>query len=162
MTPLFSLPGIPEPFNSPRQALPATYWQTGHIDAIVTTTTQKKSLSGEIIYPLIDPRYTIDIDTLKDWQRAELMIIQEKYASFCLTIKTPFPASRLVVFDFDGVMTDNRVWVDQDGQEMVAANRSDSLGIAMRRAGVEVCSVERDKPRGNGTLSKAGVDLFPG
>ena len=37
----------------------------------------------------------------------------------------------LIVFDFDGVMTDNRVWVDQDGREMVAANRSDSLGTEL-------------------------------
>ena len=34
-------------------------------------------------------------------------------------------------------MTDNRVWVDQDGREMVAANRSDSLGLSyLRQAGV--------------------------
>jgi N-acylneuraminate cytidylyltransferase len=32
MTPLLSLEGIPEPFNAPRQALPQTYWQTGHVD----------------------------------------------------------------------------------------------------------------------------------
>jgi N-acylneuraminate cytidylyltransferase len=47
-------------------------------------------------------------------------------------------AIRLLVIDFDGVLTDNRVWVDQDGREMVAANRSDSLGInRLRQAGVE-------------------------
>ena len=39
----------------------------------------------------------------------------------------------LLVFDFDGVMTDDRVWVDQDGHEIVAANRSDGLGVAMLR-----------------------------
>ena len=45
---------------------------------------------------------------------------------------------RLLVLDFDGVLTDNRVWVDQDGREMVAANRSDSLGIRqLQQAGVE-------------------------
>jgi N-acylneuraminate cytidylyltransferase len=71
MTPLLPVPGIDEPFNAPRQALPATYWQTGHIDAIWTkTVNEQKSLSGKVIYPLlIDPRYTIDIDTVKDWQR---------------------------------------------------------------------------------------------
>ena len=37
------------------------------------------------------------------------------------------------MFDFDGVMTDNRVWVDEDGHEMVAANRSDSLGLTCLR-----------------------------
>ena len=31
----------------------------------------------------------------------------------------------LVVFDFDGVLTDNRVLVMQDGQEAVFCNRAD-------------------------------------
>jgi len=35
----------------------------------------------------------------------------------------------LIVYDFDGVMTDNRVIVDQDGKEAVTANRGDGLGI---------------------------------
>ena len=34
MMPLLSVPGIAEPYNAPRQALPPVYWQTGHIDAI--------------------------------------------------------------------------------------------------------------------------------
>ncbi len=36
---------------------------------------------------------------------------------------------RLIVYDFDGVLTDNRVWVTQDGQESVACNRSDGWWI---------------------------------
>ena len=32
---------------------------------------------------------------------------------------------RLIVYDFDGVLTDNRVWVSEDGKETVACNRSD-------------------------------------
>ena len=47
-------------------------------------------------------------------------------------------AVRLVVYDFDGVMTDNRVFVNQEGVETVAANRSDGLGIGMiRKMGIE-------------------------
>jgi YrbI family 3-deoxy-D-manno-octulosonate 8-phosphate phosphatase len=35
------------------------------------------------------------------------------------------------------VMTDDRVWVDQDGRESVAAHRSDGMGIALlRKAGI--------------------------
>ncbi len=36
---------------------------------------------------------------------------------------------KLIVSDFDGVITDNRVWTDQDGKETVAASRSDSMRI---------------------------------
>jgi YrbI family 3-deoxy-D-manno-octulosonate 8-phosphate phosphatase len=43
----------------------------------------------------------------------------------------------LVVLDFDGVLTDNGVWVDQNGVELVRCDRSDSLGLAMlQEAGV--------------------------
>jgi YrbI family 3-deoxy-D-manno-octulosonate 8-phosphate phosphatase len=141
MLPLLSVPGMVEPFNAPRQALPQTYWQTGHIDAIRSCTIlEKNSLSGEVILPLhIDPRYTIDIDTLKDWQRAEGLVTQGD-----LPMVRPGPGKRplptqvaLVVFDFDGVMTDDRVWVNQDGHESVAAHRGDGMGIALlRKAGI--------------------------
>jgi YrbI family 3-deoxy-D-manno-octulosonate 8-phosphate phosphatase len=41
---------------------------------------------------------------------------------------------QLIVYDFDGVMTDNRVIVLQDGTEAVSVNRSDGLGIERIRA----------------------------
>ncbi|OEJ63837.1 KdsC family phosphatase [Magnetovibrio blakemorei] len=40
----------------------------------------------------------------------------------------------LLVFDFDGVLTDNRVYVLEDGHEAVACNRSDGLAFDMFRA----------------------------
>jgi 3-deoxy-D-manno-octulosonate 8-phosphate phosphatase (KDO 8-P phosphatase) len=36
---------------------------------------------------------------------------------------------RFAVFDFDGVFTDNRVWVNERGEEMLAFSRSDGLGL---------------------------------
>ncbi|MDZ4230186.1 MAG: HAD hydrolase family protein [Dehalococcoidales bacterium] len=38
-------------------------------------------------------------------------------------------ATRLVAFDFDGVFTDNMVYVSQDGTEMVRCFRGDGLGL---------------------------------
>jgi YrbI family 3-deoxy-D-manno-octulosonate 8-phosphate phosphatase len=40
----------------------------------------------------------------------------------------------LIVYDFDGVMTDNRVIVFQDGTEAVIVNRADGLGVERLRA----------------------------
>jgi D-sedoheptulose 7-phosphate isomerase len=37
----------------------------------------------------------------------------------------------MIVFDFDGVFTDNKVYVNQDGVESVVCDRADSLGIQM-------------------------------
>lgn len=36
---------------------------------------------------------------------------------------------RFAVFDFDGVFTDNRVWVNERGEEALAFSRSDGLGL---------------------------------
>ncbi|HHH39527.1 MAG TPA: 3-deoxy-D-manno-octulosonate 8-phosphate phosphatase [Sedimenticola sp.] len=48
------------------------------------------------------------------------------------------PGIRLVVFDFDGVFTDNMVYVLQDGSEAVRCSRLDGLGLEkLRRLGVE-------------------------
>ena len=45
---------------------------------------------------------------------------------------------RLIVFDFDGVFTDNGVLVGEDGAEFVLCNRADGLGVThLRRQGVE-------------------------
>jgi YrbI family 3-deoxy-D-manno-octulosonate 8-phosphate phosphatase len=38
---------------------------------------------------------------------------------------------KLIVYDFDGVMTDNTAIVDQNGNESVIVNRSDGLGISL-------------------------------
>jgi len=173
MVPLLKLPHISEPYNSPRQALPPTYWQTGHIDVFrASTVLQKHSLTGDIILPLVlDTHYSIDIDTLRDWQRAE-----ELMASGELEFVSPTPDHMvqhhrplpehiaLLVLDFDGVLTDNRVWVDQDGREMVAANRSDSLRLNhLRRAGVEamVLSTESN-PVVAARCRKMGVPFIQG
>ena len=46
---------------------------------------------------------------------------------------------RLLVLDFDGVMTDNRVLVFQDGTEAVLCHRGDGWGLQrLRQVGVEV------------------------
>jgi YrbI family 3-deoxy-D-manno-octulosonate 8-phosphate phosphatase len=49
-----------------------------------------------------------------------------------------FRAVRLVVFDFDGVFTDNTVFVFEDGREAVRCTRADGLGLRkLDRLGVK-------------------------
>jgi 3-deoxy-D-manno-octulosonate 8-phosphate phosphatase (KDO 8-P phosphatase) len=45
------------------------------------------------------------------------------------TLEARIRRVRLVAFDFDGVFTDNTVYVTQDGTEAVRCNRSDGLGL---------------------------------
>ena len=52
----------------------------------------------------------------------------------------------LLVVDFDGVMTDDRVYVREDGVEMVACSRGDGLGVTLlRRAGFPVLVLSTEK-----------------
>ena len=149
MIPLLSAAGIQEPYNAPRQVLPPIYWQTGHIDAIRTATIQDKgSMTGAVIYPLIiDPRYSVDLDTPNDWAKAEWVIASQglEYVSPGESHRPMPEGIKLVILDFDGVLTDNRVWTDQDGREAVASNRSDSEGLSqLRSSGVEAMVLSKE------------------
>jgi N-acylneuraminate cytidylyltransferase len=89
---------------------------------------------------LIDPKYTVDIDTLSDWAKYEALV----YSG--LEMVTPGNSHRtmpemvkMIICDFDGVVTDNLVITDQEGKESVVASRSDSMHIkALREKGIEV------------------------
>lgn len=138
---LLTLPDVPEPFNQPRQALPPTYWQTGHIDVIRRPTiVQKGSLSGDRVHAvLMERELAVDLDTELDWVRGEALARGTRIP----LVRPPAPRIpedlHLVILDFDGVLTDDRVWVDREGREMVAAHRGDGMGLSrLRRAGVEV------------------------
>ena len=133
---LLKVDGIDEPYNAPRQKLPVVYWQTGHIDAIRPERTfmAGDSMSGKNILPLfLDPSFTIDIDTPFDWVRYEWLVTHAG-------LDMVWPGKRrralpkepkLVVFDFDGVMTDDCVILDQNGIESVRCSRADGAGIRM-------------------------------
>jgi YrbI family 3-deoxy-D-manno-octulosonate 8-phosphate phosphatase len=137
MQPLLEVKGIKEPYNAPRQDLPQTFWQTGHIDVIrPEVILKKKSMSGDFVLPLmVDPAYTVDIDTLLDWQRAESIVLEGLLdIVYPLDFKRRFPINlKLIVMDFDGVLTDDRVWVDQNGSEMVVSSRGDGMGLERLR-----------------------------
>jgi YrbI family 3-deoxy-D-manno-octulosonate 8-phosphate phosphatase len=46
---------------------------------------------------------------------------------------------KLIVSDFDGVMTDNRVMVDEDGRESVVVSRADGQAVHLLRSmGIEL------------------------
>jgi len=125
------------------------------------------SMSGKIILPVIhDPSFATDLDTLNDWVRAEWLAI---YGG--LDMIWPVKPRRtmpeiieLLILDFDGVLTDNRVWVDQDGREMVVANRSDSYGISLlRQVGIETVVISKEtNPVVAARCRKMNVPYFQG
>jgi len=55
---------------------------------------------------------------------------------------------KLIIYDFDGVMTDNTVIVDEDGKENVVCSRADGLAVAkIKELGIPqvIISTEENK-----------------
>ncbi len=71
---------------------------------------------------------------------------------------------KIIFTDFDGCLTDDRVWLNLDGEEFIAANRKDGLAVKrLKNLGIQVviASTETNKvvlARGN----KMGVDVLQG
>ena len=71
---------------------------------------------------------------------------------------------RAIIFDFDGVFTDNTVIVSQNGDESVICNRGDGMGITLlKEQGVQMMILSKEKnpvvaARGN----KLGLEVVQG
>ena len=53
---------------------------------------------------------------------------------------------KLIVYDFDGVMTDNKVYINQYSNEMVQVNRADGLAISeIKKLGIEQIIISTEK-----------------
>ena len=71
---------------------------------------------------------------------------------------------KILFTDFDGCLTDDRVWLNQEGEEFVAANRKDGLAVKrLKNLGIQIVitSTETNKvvlARGN----KIGVEVLQG
>ena len=73
-------------------------------------------------------------------------------------------AVRLAVFDFDGVFTDNAVWVDGEGGESVRCCRADGFGLRrLEEVGVEALIVSTETaPVVTARARKLGVECVQG
>ena len=69
-----------------------------------------------------------------------------------------------IAFDFDGVFTDNRVYVMQTGEEAVVCDRSDGMGISMlRKAGIPLIIISTEKnPVVAVRAAKLNIDVLQG
>jgi len=98
-----------------------------------------------------------EIDSLDD-------ILIAKALSKLLRKTTPLPTKvEAIVFDFDGVMTDNAVTVSEDGKESVRCNRGDGWGIAqLRKAGIRMAVMSTEQnPVVQTRCEKLKLECFP-
>jgi YrbI family 3-deoxy-D-manno-octulosonate 8-phosphate phosphatase len=71
---------------------------------------------------------------------------------------------KIIFTDFDGCLTDDRVWLNQEGEEFVAANRKDGLAIGrLRKLGITVVitSTETNKVV-SARATKLGIEALQG
>jgi 3-deoxy-D-manno-octulosonate 8-phosphate phosphatase (KDO 8-P phosphatase) len=79
-------------------------------------------------------------------------------------MKKKLELPKIIFTDFDGCLTDDRVWLNQDGEEFVAANRKDGLAINRLKAlGVRVVitSTETNKVV-TARATKLGIESLQG
>lgn len=115
------------------QEMETQYRENGSIYVTKTELLRKTGnrLGGKMIVYEMDEMHSFQVDTPEhlDFVRA---VLRRDTADWTGDID-------LVVFDFDGVMTDNSVVTKSDGSETVTCNRGDGLGIAaLRKAGISM------------------------
>lgn len=112
-----------------RQDLPPQYRETGSIyamDAVAFRAAGVRFCGPAALVPVDGA--PVEIDHEADFALAEAMLK--------LQVAPPpaIPSGlKALVMDFDGVFTDDRVLVDQDGKEAVFASRSDGMGLGRLR-----------------------------
>ncbi len=79
-------------------------------------------------------------------------------------VSSQWSVIRLLVLDFDGVLTDNRVLVTEDGKEAVMCSRADGLGLErLRGKRIEVIVISKEKnPVVAARCRKLGIECVQG
>jgi len=126
-----------------RQDLTPQYRETGSIYAMRVADFKAKGVrfcGPTVLVPIDGP--LIEIDTLEDLAICEAMAAQrEAPAGGSLD----FASVRALVMDFDGVLTDDRVLVLEDGREGVLASRGDGLGLGrLRETGLPMLILSKE------------------
>lgn len=116
-----------------RQQRAPQFIETGAIyvmktDGFIRT---KHRFFGRTVMHVVSVDRCLEIDEPKDLLMAEAALRERATEDAAARLPT---APVAIVFDFDGVFTDNRVLVTQDGQEGVWCDRGDGLALDYARA----------------------------
>ncbi len=148
----------------PRQQLEPEFAESGNAYAMraLPFLENRHRFFGRIGMLEIDEVDSLEIDHPSDLERAlaVVRIHNENQAGASTRIGTV----EAVIFDFDGVLTDDRVIVHEDGSEAVVAHRGDGLGIAaLKRSRVRVLILSKERnPVVSARALKLGVDVIQG
>jgi N-acylneuraminate cytidylyltransferase len=128
----------------PRQQLDPEYKETGALYAMNIDQFRKigHRFFGRIGMYEVPADRSMEIDEPEDLRLANTLEIQEKSVPNRESLKS----IKAIVFDFDGVMTDDQVYITETGEEMVMASRSDGMGIsALKNAGLKLLILSKER-----------------
>ena len=128
----------------PRQQLEPEFKETGALYAMNIDQFRKSGhrFFGRIGMYEVPADRSMEIDEPEDLRLANTLEIQEKSVPNRELLKS----IKAIVFDFDGVMTDDQVYITETGEEMVMASRSDGMGIsALKNAGLKLLILSKER-----------------
>jgi YrbI family 3-deoxy-D-manno-octulosonate 8-phosphate phosphatase len=126
-------------FRPRRQDRDVEFRETGAFYAMRTDGLRRygRRFFGTLVAQRVNDDHAMEIDTVDDLHMARLRaaVLEEQERIDGL----PVIDVDALVTDFDGVHTDDRVYLSQDGVESVQVSREDGMGIALaRRAGLKL------------------------
>ena len=143
-----------------RQDLPHRVVETGafyvfRLDGFLKA---KMRFHGRIGVVEVSKRESLDVDTVED-----LELARDLAPSLTVTPKS-LGEIEAVVFDFDGVHTDDHVYLSQEGVESVRLKRGDGMGISLlKKAGYPILILSTEKnPVVTARAKKLGIDVLQG
>lgn len=127
-----------------RQERTPQYLETGavYVMRVAGFLAAKHRFFGKTAMHVVPSSTVLEIDDPEDLERARRIMAAPEPAS---SVSLP-PEVAAIVMDFDGVFTDNRVWVNAEGVESVVCSRADGMGIsALRRRGIPLLVLSKER-----------------
>lgn len=118
-------------------------------------------LGGKIAVYEMDYWSSFQVDSREDLELCEWILRNDEQDGSARYLPN---SVRMLVFDFDGVFTDNRVLVNQEGVESVWCDRGDGLGISrIRDVGIPMLVLSTEaNPVVSARCRKLGVEYRQG
>jgi YrbI family 3-deoxy-D-manno-octulosonate 8-phosphate phosphatase len=115
-----------------RQQRTPEFIETGAVYVLKTSgfLAARHRFFGQTAFHVTPRNRCMEIDEPDDLFMAEALLLQARQATAATALPTQ-PAA--IIFDFDGVFTDNRVLVLEDGREAVQCDRGDGWGLECAR-----------------------------
>lgn len=152
--------GAARPFD--RRASEQRYIETSAISGVRVGVFERtcELPTGRVVLFEVPAMVALRLEEDLDWHRAEGLARRLSQSR----AKALLRGVRLLVLDFDGVMTDNRVLVMEDGREAVLCSRGDGMGIGLlKAAGIPVAVLSKEiNPVVAARCRKLGIPFLQG